>query len=124
LLRELRRHSRKARRQSSASTPDELYVIGQRLEETTPQELAALGNRLEVIDADELKLGGFNDASQASANAGARPLRCAEERRFDYMNCHCKARAARTSCGSLTAFVPRTACTTRPRRSDTIPASP
>ena len=41
----------------AADTQEELYIIGQRLEETTPQELARFGNRLETLTAAQLELG-------------------------------------------------------------------
>jgi vitamin B12 transporter len=43
---------------------DEVIVIGQ-LEETIPLKLAEYGNRVEIITADDIKLGGYNDLTQA-----------------------------------------------------------
>jgi outer membrane cobalamin receptor len=73
--------------QAPASTPDELYVIGQRLEETTPQELAKFGNRLEMLTSDQLKLGGFDDMSQALQMAVPGLYVAPKNGAFDYMNC-------------------------------------
>lgn len=69
------------------STPEELYVIGQRLEETTPQQLAKLGNRLEVLTADQLKLGGFDDLSQALQMDTPGLYVAPKSGAFDYINC-------------------------------------
>src|SRR5688572_12509960 len=73
--------------QSVGSTPEELYVIGQRLEETTPQSLAEFGNRLEVVDAAALQLGGFDDASQALQMQVPGLYVAPKNGAFDYINC-------------------------------------
>lgn len=73
--------------QSSGSTPDELYVIGQRLEETTPQKLAEFGNRLETLDVEKLKLGGYDDLSQALQMQVPGLYVAPKNGPFDYMNC-------------------------------------
>jgi len=73
--------------QPSASTPEELYVIGQRLEETTPQQLAAFGNRLEIVGAEELKLGGYDDTSQALQMQVPGLYVAPKNGAFDYINC-------------------------------------
>src|SRR5690606_28759162 len=44
---------------------EEVFVLGQRLEETIPLDLQQFGNRVEVITADQLELGGFNDLGQS-----------------------------------------------------------
>jgi outer membrane cobalamin receptor len=73
--------------QSAADTPEELYVTGQRLEETTPQALAEFGNRLEVVDAEALKLGGFDDTSQALQMQVPGLYVAPKNGAFDYINC-------------------------------------
>ena len=45
--------------QAAGSAPEELFVLGQRLEETTPQQLAQFGNRLEMFTGEELELAGL-----------------------------------------------------------------
>ncbi len=72
---------------SGADQPEELYVVGQRLEETMPQELAAFGNRLELLGADQLKLGGFDDLSQALQMQVPALYVAPKNGPFDYMNC-------------------------------------
>jgi outer membrane cobalamin receptor len=73
--------------QSGADSPEELYVVGQRLEETTPQALAEFGNRLEVVDAEALRLGGFDDASQALQMQVPGLYVAPKNGAFDYINC-------------------------------------
>ena len=51
--------------QSQSTDPEEVVVLGQRLEESIPLDLQQFGNRVEVITAEQLALGGFNDAAQA-----------------------------------------------------------
>jgi vitamin B12 transporter len=68
-------------------TPEELYVIGQRLEETTPQKLAEVGNRLETLDAAQIRLGGFDDLSQALQMDVPALYVAPKNGAFDYMNC-------------------------------------
>ncbi|HZL92608.1 MAG TPA: TonB-dependent receptor plug domain-containing protein, partial [Vicinamibacterales bacterium] len=71
----------------SSATPEELYVIGQRLEETTPQELARFGNRLETLSAQDLELGGFDDVSQVLQMKAPSLYLAPKNGPFDYMNC-------------------------------------
>jgi vitamin B12 transporter len=73
--------------QAPQSTPDELYVIGQRLEETTPQELAQFGNRLEMLTSEQLRLGGFDDLSQALQMSVPGLYVAPKNGPFDYVNC-------------------------------------
>jgi len=68
-------------------TPEELFVVGQRLEETTPQQLAAFGNRLETLTADQLKLGGFDDLSQALQMQVPGLYVAPKNGPFDYISC-------------------------------------
>jgi vitamin B12 transporter len=68
-------------------TPEELFVIGQRLEETTPQELARFGNRLETLTAGQLALGGFDDVSQSLQMKVPSLYVAPKNGPFDYMNC-------------------------------------
>lgn len=68
-------------------TPDTLYVIGQRLEETTPQQLAAFGNRLETLTAADLQLGGFTDLGQALQMKVPGLYVAPKNGPFDYVNC-------------------------------------
>jgi vitamin B12 transporter len=70
-----------------AAAPEELYVIGQRLEETTPQALAELGNRLEVLTADDIELGGFDDLGQTLQMQVPGLYVAPKNGAFDYMNC-------------------------------------
>jgi vitamin B12 transporter len=70
-----------------AGTPEELYVIGQRLEETTPQKLADVGNRIETLDAARIRLGGFDDLSQALQMDLPALYVAPKNGAFDYMNC-------------------------------------
>jgi len=71
----------------ASSAPEELYVIGQRLEETTPQELARFGNRLETLSAADLELGGFDDVSQSLQMKVPSLYLAPKNGPFDYMNC-------------------------------------
>jgi vitamin B12 transporter len=71
----------------SAVSPDELYVIGQRLEETTPQKLAEFGNRIETIDLAALRLGGYDDLSQALQMRVPGLYIAPKNGPFDYVNC-------------------------------------
>jgi outer membrane cobalamin receptor len=73
--------------QSGAESPEELYVVGQRLEETTPQALAEFGNRLEVVDSEALQLGGFDDASQALQMQVPGLYVAPKNGAFDYVSC-------------------------------------
>ena len=73
--------------QSTAEPPDELYVIGQRLEETTPQLLGEFGNRLEMLTAEQLKVAGFNDLSQALQMQVPGLYVAPKNGPFDYINC-------------------------------------
>lgn len=66
---------------------DELFIIGQRLEETTPQVLAEFGNRLEMLTADDLALGGFNDLAQAFQMQVPGLYVAPKNGPFDYINC-------------------------------------
>jgi vitamin B12 transporter len=66
---------------------EELFVVGQRLEETTPQQLAAFGNRLETLTADELRLGGFHDLGQALQMQVPGLYVAPKNGPFDYINC-------------------------------------
>jgi vitamin B12 transporter len=70
-----------------AQNDDELFVIGQRLEETTPQQLAEFGNRLETLTADELKLGGFDDLGQALQMQVPGFYVAPKNGPFDYISC-------------------------------------
>ncbi|HLF11580.1 MAG TPA: TonB-dependent receptor [Gammaproteobacteria bacterium] len=72
---------------AATTSQDELYVIGQRLEETTPQQLAQFGNRLEMLTADQLQLGGFDDLSQALQMQVPGLYVAPKNGPFDYMNC-------------------------------------
>jgi vitamin B12 transporter len=73
--------------QGSSQGTEELYVIGQRLEETTPQELARFGNRLELLTADDLALGGFDDLGQALQMQVPGLYVAPKNGPFDYINC-------------------------------------
>jgi vitamin B12 transporter len=73
--------------ENAATTQDELFVIGQRLEETTPQVLAQFGNRLEVLTADQLDLGGFDDLSQGLQMQVPGLYVAPKNGAFDYINC-------------------------------------
>jgi vitamin B12 transporter len=73
--------------QQTDSTPEELYVIGQRLEETTPQRLAQFGNRLEMFTGDELEIAGVNDLSQGLQFHVPGLYVAPKSGPFDYMNC-------------------------------------
>jgi vitamin B12 transporter len=73
--------------QARDNTADELYVIGQRLEETTPQQLAELGNRLVTLTADQLRLGGFDDLGQSLQMAVPGLYVAPKNGAFDYINC-------------------------------------
>jgi vitamin B12 transporter len=66
---------------------EELYVIGQRLEETTPQVLAQFGNRLELLTAEDLKLGGFDDVGQAGQMQVPGLYVAPKSGAFDYIQC-------------------------------------
>ncbi|HJR70417.1 MAG TPA: TonB-dependent receptor, partial [Gammaproteobacteria bacterium] len=70
-----------------AQNDEELFVIGQRLEETTPQQLAEFGNRLETLTADDLELGGFDDLSQALQMQVPGLYVAPKNGPFDYINC-------------------------------------
>src|SRR5688572_29364099 len=70
-----------------AQHDEELFVIGQRLEETTPQQLAEFGNRLETLTADELKLGGFDDLGQALQMQVPGFYVAPKNGPFDYISC-------------------------------------
>ena len=70
-----------------AQNDEELFVIGQRLEETTPQQLAEFGNRLEILTTDELKLGGFDDLSQALQMQIPGFYVAPKNGPFDYISC-------------------------------------
>ncbi|HEY8519662.1 MAG TPA: TonB-dependent receptor [Gammaproteobacteria bacterium] len=71
----------------AGATPEELFVIGHRLEETIPQELGRFGNRLEMLTADDLALGGFNDLSQALQLEVPGLYVAPKNGPFDYVNC-------------------------------------
>jgi vitamin B12 transporter len=73
--------------QGPAQAPEELYVIGQRLEETTPQVLAQFGNRVEMLTAQQLAVGGFNDLSQALQMQVPGLYVAPKNGPFDYINC-------------------------------------
>lgn len=73
--------------QQGETTPEELYVIGQRLEETTPQQLAELGNRLDMVTAAELELGGFDDLAQGLQFHVPALYVAPKSGPFDYMSC-------------------------------------
>ncbi len=71
----------------ATNSTEELFVIGQRLEETTPQQLAQFGNRLEMISAEDLKLGGYDDVSQALQMDVPGLYVAPKNGPFDYVNC-------------------------------------
>ena len=70
-----------------AQNDEELFVVGQRLEETTPQQLAEFGNRLETLSADDIKLGGFDDLSQALQMQVPGLYVAPKNGPFDYISC-------------------------------------
>ena len=73
--------------QAAGSAPEELFVLGQRLEETTPQQLAQFGNRLEMFTGEELELAGVNDLSQGLQFHVPGLYVAPKSGPFDYMNC-------------------------------------
>lgn len=75
--------------QTQAQTTDveEVLVLGQRLEESIPLDLQQFGNRVEVITAEQLELGGFNDASQALQMEVPGLYLAPKNGAFDYMDC-------------------------------------
>ena len=73
--------------QAAGSAPEELFVLGQRLEETTPQQLAQFGNRLEMFTGEELELAGVNDLSQGLQFHVPGLYVAPKSGPFAYMNC-------------------------------------
>jgi outer membrane cobalamin receptor len=67
--------------------PEELVVIGQRLEESIPLDLQQFGNRVEIITAEQLQLGGFNDVGQALQMEVPGLYVAPKNGAFDYMDC-------------------------------------
>ena len=65
---------------------DEVVVIGQ-LEETIPLRLAEYGNRVEIITADDIKLGGFDDLTQALQMRLPGLHLAPKNGAFDYVGC-------------------------------------
>jgi vitamin B12 transporter len=65
---------------------DEVIVIGQ-LEETTPLKLARYGNRVEIITGEDLRLGGFNDLTQALQMRLPGLHLAPKNGAFDYVGC-------------------------------------
>jgi len=73
--------------QNAGTPPEELYVVGQRLEETTPQALAQFGNRLDTFTAAEIELGGFDDLAQGLQFHVPALYVAPKSGPFDYMSC-------------------------------------
>ena len=65
----------------------EELVVQCRLEETTPLELARYGNRVEVIDAGQIRLGGFNDLGQSLQMLVPGLYPASKNGAFDYVSC-------------------------------------
>ncbi len=65
---------------------DEVIVFGQ-LEETIPLKLAEYGNRVEIITADDIRLGGFDDLTQALQMRLPGLHLAPKNGAFDYVGC-------------------------------------
>lgn len=72
---------------AEASDPEELLVLGRRLEESIPLDLRQFGNRVEIITAAQLELGGFDDTSQALQMQVPGLYLAPKNGAFDYMDC-------------------------------------
>jgi vitamin B12 transporter len=70
-----------------AGETEEVFVFGQRLEESIPLDLEQFGNRVEVITFEDLELGGFNDVSQALQMEVPGLYLAPKNGAFDYMDC-------------------------------------
>ena len=69
------------------AAPEEIVVVGARLEETIPLDLQQFGNRVEIITAAELQLGGFNDLSQSLQMKVPGLYLAPKNGAFDYVGC-------------------------------------
>ena len=69
------------------AAPEEIVVVGARLEETIPLDLQQFGNRVEIITAAELRLGGFNDLSQSLQMKVPGLYLAPKNGAFDYVGC-------------------------------------
>ena len=72
---------------SASGVPEEVIVLGARLEETIPLDLEQFGNRVEIITADELQLGGFNDLAKSLQMKVPGLYLAPKNGAFDYVGC-------------------------------------
>jgi vitamin B12 transporter len=70
-----------------AREAEEVFVFGQRLEESIPLDLEQFGSRVEIISLEDLELGGFNDVSQALQMEVPGLYLAPKNGAFDYMDC-------------------------------------
>ncbi len=73
--------------EAADAAPEEIVVVGARLEETIPLDLQQFGNRVEIITAAELQLGGFNDLSQSLQMKVPGLYLAPKNGAFDYVGC-------------------------------------
>ena len=73
--------------EAADAAPEEIVVVGARLEETIPLDLQQFGNRVEIITAAELQLGGFIDLSQSLQMKVPGLYLAPKNGAFDYVGC-------------------------------------